>query len=156
MEIPVQEGQPFRYHVTLSDVKRNYVRRQEDIIYETIISGFEWARFVPSEPISAEMVVGSSTLWGRIGLRLRELDESHEDGWTAEELAADLEQDRTHVIKELSLLENWHPGLHTDVEERVMKMGRGVRGDPYRYRIETRLKKESVRLSTAPGNPETA
>lgn len=142
VEIPAADGMPYRYHVTLKDAKRNYVARQPDIIYEVLINGHQWTKFVPAEVLTAESIVDASRLFAALASIMRGPDELHDEGWTAAELAQRMKaKDDRRIRTELGLdiwrLSPWD----ADVEVKMRKViGSGTKGDPARYLLETRPK----------------
>jgi len=154
VEIPVQNG-PFRYHVTMTDVKRNYVARQPNIVYESLVNGHEWTQFRTADALTADTIVDVSRRWAAISSLMRDPDETHEDGWTTVEIAERLKYaDDRHVRGEFQ-----HPGWrehphNPDLEERAEKVegtGQG-RGNPSRYRLISRyVGHDPVQMSMAPG-----
>lgn len=159
VELPVRDGYPYKYHVTLRDSKRNYVGRQPDIVYETIINGYEWQRFMPTEALTADTVVDSSHTWAAAASVIREDDEFHEDGWTVAELQARLKHKDDKRLRAELKLEVWRPHpTNTELEEKAMQVeGTGTnRDNPARYKIvQRKTGGELVQLSFAPGGDES-
>jgi AAA domain len=141
-ELPRRDdSEPYRYHTTLVDVKRNYVARQPAIVYETAISGYSWMKFAEADALTADSIVEVSRLWGAISSIMRPQDDEHaEYGWSIEDLQKRLgAKDDRRIRAELNT-DHWraHP-LSADLQERPVKIkntGFG-KGNPGRYRLET-------------------
>lgn len=157
IEIPVRDGYPFKYHVTLTDVKRNYVGRQANITYETSVYRHEWSKFIEAGEIDASSVVEASRTFGAIVSVMRDnKDGLHDEGWTAAELAERLKaKDDRRIRAELNLGQ-WRPAPYSDEEEVTITQveGTGGRGNPARYLLEHR--RVAVQLSIAPGDDDEA
>lgn len=142
IEIPVVVGHPYRYHVTLQDAKRNYVARQPNIVYEVLMHGHQWTRFEPSETLTAESVVDASRTFAVLASIMRDVDELHEEGWTAQELTERTKAKDDRRIRSELTLDLWRPTpWNEDLEAKMKKVGgSGSRGDPSRFVLETRPK----------------
>lgn len=155
VEMPVRPDEPLRYHVTLSDTKRNYVARQQDITYETLIHGHEWIRFVEAGEMSAETIVNySSKVDELVAAKMRT------DGgdWTNAQIVKAIEKDDRDVRR--SLLSDhwresrWDPDLQYKFEK-VPGTGEpyGSRTNPAKYRLVTQ-RAGGVQMSMLPGDPD--
>jgi hypothetical protein len=156
VEIPVRPGSPLKYHVTLKDVKRNYVARQPDIIYESMVHGHDWTRFVVADAISSDTVIDGSRTWEAVSSTIRELDEFHAEGWTTAEIATHLKYKDDRRVRQELLLDVWRPHpRNSEIEEKaelVEGTGDG-RGNPKRYRLTSRyVSRDPVQMSMAPGD----
>lgn len=154
--LPPREGEPYRYHVTLTDVKRNNVGKQPDITYEQMIHGYEWMRFVEVEALTASSIVEGSRLDSMIAARLREADDEHEEGvgWSVKELMQVLHQKDDRRIRQALMADYWRPaGWNSEAQFRFVKIpGTGTDRiiDPARFEIE--IQKRPVQMSIAPGD----
>lgn len=157
-EIPVQDGNPYRYHVKLLDSKRNYVARQPDINYEVLIYRHDWSRFIPADSLNAESVVDATRTFAAMASIMRDPDEAHEEGWTAMELAERLKfKDDRRVRAELNL-DQWRQAPWDEGAEVTMHQVEGTgsgRTNPARYSLEVR-QPEPVQLSVLPGGADDA
>ena len=151
LEMPRPQDQgPYRYHVTLKDEKRNYVAKQPDIIYETVVSGFQWMKIEEAEALTAETIVGTSRLWGAIASIMRDPDEDRIDlGWTIDEITTRLKQrDPRRVGTELRT-NQWrqHPD-RPDIQEKPLKVfGTGTsKNNPGRYKLVSRHISDQMEL----------
>jgi hypothetical protein len=133
-------GEPKRYLVVLRDTKRNYVARQPDITYETLIKGYEWIRLeTPSitAPVDFERATGSEPT--RMFRRLVALASSMPEiepvaAATAlglnssKEIRAELRDDTWHYL----------PDVDERLDFRFVKVeGTGVARAPGRYVLES-------------------
>lgn len=81
--------QPWRYHVTLTDTKRNYVPKQDDINYETLVKGFESIVFREAEALTPETIVDSPSRTDlAVANVMRQEDPLHDEGWTVKDIVA--------------------------------------------------------------------
>lgn len=155
IEIPVRDGQPFRYHVTLTDAKRNYVGRQPNIDYETLVYKHEWSKFVEADELDAASVVEASRTFQSIVSHMRKEDHGlHEEGWTVVDLQKEMNaKDDRRIRAELNLGQ-WRPDpISTEREVTISQVeGTGGRGNPGRYVLETR--NIAVQMSMAPGDDD--
>lgn len=158
LEMPRRDGQPLRYHVTLTDTKRNYVAKQPDIVYETIIHGYEWMKFVEAEALTADTVVAAaSNLDDAIASIIRLGDSDHEDlGWTVNDLVSRLKlkddkRPRQSLSGDYWRPSGWDPGVEYRFEK-VQGTGTNHITNPARFQLVTRT--AMVQMSMAPGDPE--
>lgn len=109
--IPPPPGAPYRYHVTLSDMKRNYVAKQDDITYETFVQGFEWMRFLEAEELSADSVINSSSrIDDAVASIMREPDDTHSEyGWKVAELKERMHAKDDRRIRQALMADYWRP-----------------------------------------------
>lgn len=154
IEIPVREGQPFKYHVTLTDAKRNYVSRQPNITYETAVFRHEWMKFIEAGEMDAAAVVESSRTFQTIVSIMR--NEAYPttqagEGWTSAELAKQMQAKDDRRIRSELTLGQWRPDPLTNEREVTITQveGTGGRGNPGRFVLETR--NVAVQLSVLPG-----
>lgn len=160
--LPVRDNQPFRYHVTLSDTKRNYVAQQPEINYELMIFHHDWMRFVESEALTPELVVEEGRgahMRDAIASVMREPDDLHEDGcWSIEELVSRLDLKDGRRVREHLKSDEWSAAKWSagNVFQFELARGTGNRGDPLMYRIVTKPGEivDPVQLSMAPGDPD--
>ncbi len=150
-ELPVKPGMPFRYHVTMMDTKRNYVARQPDITFETLIDSSNFSKFVPADALTADTVVDSSKNGDLLAAVMRG-DTEHEDGWTVVELQQRLKfrddrRLRDELKHEVWRHANWNAGLEYRFEQ-VDGSG-DSRTNPSRFQLATRP--SQVEISVAPG-----
>lgn len=158
IEIPVRDGQPFKYHVTLTDVKRNYVGRQHDITYETMVSGHDWTKFVEAGELDAQAVVETSRLFSSIVSAMRnERDPITQagEGWAIAELQKKLDMKDDRRIRNEVTLGQWREDPGSTEQEVTIVQVEGTGGgryNPARYKIETR--RRAVQMSLVPGEEE--
>ena len=153
IEVPVRDGQPYKYHVTLTDAKRNYVGRQPNIDYESMVNGYEWSKFIEAGEFDAQAVVDASRNFSSMASIMREPDELHEEGWTIKELAERLQQKDDRRIRAEAELGQWRPAPWSSEEEvTIVKVeGSGTSpNNPGRYLLEKRH--VAVQMSMAPGD----
>ena len=154
IEVPVREGQPYKYHVTLTDAKRNYVGRQPNIDYETVVSGHEWSKFIEAGELDAEAVVDASRTFSALASIMREPDELHEEGWTSSELQTRMKHKDDRRIRSELNLGQWRPApWSNEIEVTITQVegtGGAGRGNPARYLLEQRH--VAVQMSMAPGD----
>jgi hypothetical protein len=144
IQLPTRDSEPIRYHVTLIDEKRNYVARQPNITYQTVISGFDWMRFETSDELTAETVVEqASQVDDRLAAIMLEPDEEHEGfGFTVAELKISLKQQDDRRIR-ISLMSkvwrpaSWNPGLRFRFAK-VTGSGSSRITNPIRFKLEVR------------------
>lgn len=155
IEIPARDGQPFRYHVTLTDAKRNYVGRQPNIDYETLVYKHEWSKFIEADELDAESVVEASRTFSSIVSIMRKDDNGlHEEGWTSADLQTEMKMKDDRRIRAELNLGQWRPDpISTEREVTITQVeGTGGRGNPGRYLLEAR--NVAVQMSMAPGDDE--
>lgn len=155
IEMPRRDGQPLRYHVSLTDTKRNYVAKQPDITYETVIHGYEWMKFVEAETLTADTVVNSSRLDDAMAAIIRGADDEHlELGWTVTELVSRLKLQDDKRPRQSLAGDYWRPaGWDKGIEyrfERVPGTGSNHITNPARFRLLTRS--AMVQMSIPPGD----
>lgn len=156
IEIPVRDGDPYRYHVTLTDVKRNYVGRQPNITYETLVYRHEWSKFTEANEIDATAVVEASRTFNLIVAAMRdERDPITQagEGWSSMELAKRLNMKDDRRIRAELGLGQWRPAPWSREEEVIFRQmeGTGVgRGNPGRFTIDKR--RVAVQMSMVPGD----
>lgn len=157
IEVPVRDGMPFKYHVTLTDVKRNYVGRQPPIHYETTVYRHEWSMFTEAGELDAEAVVEASRTFASIISAMRDdrdpITQAGE-GWTAAELAKRMGAKDDRRIRAELTLGQWRPAPWSAEEEVTITQvdGTGGRGNPGRYLLEKR--RVAVQMSIVPGGDD--
>lgn len=155
VEMPVRSDEPLRYHVTLTDTKRNYVARQPDITYETVIHGYEWMRFVEADEMSAETIVSGSRNADLIAGMLRTVDQAHQEGFTTMEIAKNLgmKDDRRINIEmrnEVWRQARWDPDIQYSF---VRTPGTGTSPvNPAKWLLAT--DRRGIQMSMLPGDPD--
>jgi len=153
IEIPVREGHPYKYHVTLTDAKRNYVGRQPNINYETMVSGHDWSKFVEATELDAEAVVEASRTFETLSSIMRDPDDTHEEGWEGKELVTRMKMKDDRRIRAELNLNQWRPAPWSgEVEIRVVQTeGTGTSPhNPAKYQLEQRH--IAIQMSMAPGD----
>jgi len=157
--MPPRPGEPYRYHVTLTDVKRNYVGKQPDITYEQLVHGFDYIRFEEADALTASTIVDSpSRLDHLIAGRLRQADDDHEEGvgWSVAELQQVLNQKDDRRIRQSLMADYWRPtDWMPNAKFRFTKVpgtGSDRTIDPARFLIE--VERTPVQMSIAPGDGE--
>lgn len=143
----VAEGEPLRYHVTLKDTKRNYVARQNDIHYETIIQGYEWIKIVEAQPLTADAIIerfiDQKGLLPRIVAVMRGTDsaEREREGWGYADLAEALDVNPRQLRKEINVGDWRDAPWETGYQMLFRKVeGTGAVGIPARFVLESRPK----------------
>lgn len=152
VEMPVRAGQPLRYHVTLTDTKRNYVSRQPDITYETVISGYDWIKFVEAEELSAETIVDGSRQDDAVASWMHDTPDYEP---TVRELRERLElsdDKRLRIALEAKYWRpaDWDPGVRYRFIQ-TDGSGTGPK-NPVRFHLETET--VGIQMSMAPGDPD--
>jgi AAA domain-containing protein len=155
IEVPVRDGQPYKYHVTLTDAKRNYVGRQPNIDYETMVMGHDWAKFVEAGVFDAEAVVESSRTFESIASIMREPDDTHEEGWEVKELTARLKMKDDRRIRAELNLGQWRTAPWSNEEEVTILQTEGTGTsptNPAKYQLSKR--RVAIQMSMAPGDED--
>lgn len=144
---------PLRYHVTLRDTKRNYVARQDDIYYETIIKGYDWIKVVETEKLSVEAIVerflDQRGLLPRIVAVMHGTDsaERTREGWSHADLAEALDVDARQIRREVNVSDWRDAPWETGYEMLFQKVeGTGRTGVPARIVLVSRPKITQMRL----------
>jgi len=145
---------PYRYHVTLEDVKRNYVPKQDNITYETLVKGYEWMQFREADELSAESIVDSSSRQDdALAAIMREPDDTHiEYGWPVNELRERLHAKDDRRIRQALMAPywrpaNWNPGIRFRFDK-VEGSGSNHITNPARFRLSTEIRVEDEGLGT--------
>ena len=143
IELPRATVMDSRYHVTLTDTKRNYVAKQADITYATIIHGYEWVHFEESEELSADTILSSTSLFRRIVSLMRQSGPDHM-GWTLTELTDALGEKSDGRIRAELRTDLWRISPDGALAERVIRVkGGGVgRGNVALYALQTRAQSD--------------
>lgn len=161
--LPVRDGQPFRSHVTLTDVKRNYVAIQNEINYELMIFHYDWMRFVEAETLTASSAAGvdsgSRMADALVAFMADPKDDLHEEGWPVAEAKERMNMKDDRRIRDALMSEVWHEakwsaGLVYRFEQ-VEDSGTS-RTNPARFKVVTKpgIVTDPVQLSMAPGDPD--
>ena len=158
IEVPVRDGQPYKYHVTLTDVKRNYVGRQPNVTYETVVSGHDWAKFVEAGELDAQAVVEASRTFNSIVAAMRDdrdpITQAGE-GWSVAELQKRIDAKDDRRIRAEIGLGQWRPDPISGEQEVTIIQVDGTGGSKYnpaRYKLETR--RPAIQLSLVPGEDD--
>lgn len=168
LALPSDDGEAYRYHVTLSDSKRNYVARQPDIDLVTMVYRHDWMRFVASEALTVETVVNTGShnddaLAARMWSSKMDNDEEHVEGWLVSELKEKLKLRDDRRLRISLEADHWRPakwnaGLQYMFGQ-VEGTGTNSRSNPAKYELITRPAEDpeepyAVPMSTAPGDPD--
>lgn len=154
IELPVREGFPTRYHVTLTDAKRNYVARQPNVTYETLIHGHDWIRFIEAEEMTAETVVdGGSRNDDAMASFMRDPDEEYEEGWLVSEVVKRMGASDDRRIRQALTADYWRPARWNPTIQYRFEQTEGTgagRNNPAKFRLITRSL--GVQMSMLPGD----
>ena len=151
VEIPVPDGTPHRYHVTLSDGGRNYVARQPDIEYEVLHRGYDWVRFEEAGPLALSLPAISSALFRKLAATMRQNGAQAE--WSEAQLADRIGRSTRQIHDALRDGLEWRRSVDGEYEERIVCVQQGGgRGRASQYALETR--QPPVTMGSAPGADE--
>lgn len=156
--VPPAPDMPWRYYMTLTDVKRNYVSKQEDINYETLVYRHDWIRFNEAGPLTPDTIMeGGSKTDLSIANVMRQVDEEHDDGWLVKDIIDKLgfkDDRRTRQALKADYWRNadWAP--HTKYRfTQVEGTGTHPVFNPAKWVVDV---ERAVEMSAAPGGTASA